>query len=93
MHIQIRSSLAKVTPELLDFNVHSRLGAHTQPGLSTGSSSDAWIAARIGKQEHPQETPGGLEDLSARISPEQIRDAFRAAGYRRQEVEAFSEGC
>jgi hypothetical protein len=45
-----------------------------------------WIGRRISRA-HAR----WMGDLLAQLSPEQIRDAFRAAGYSPQEVEAFAQ--
>jgi hypothetical protein len=44
-----------------------------------------WIGEHI-----PRSDARWLGQLLARLSPDQIRDAFRAGGYTPQEVEAFS---
>ena len=45
-----------------------------------------WIGKRI-----PRGDARWLGELLARLSPEQIRDAFRAAGYSPEEIEGFSK--
>jgi hypothetical protein len=44
----------------------------------------------IGKQV-PRADARWMGDLLARLSPEQIRDAFRAAGYSPEETEGFAQ--
>jgi hypothetical protein len=43
-----------------------------------------WVGRRI-----PVADARWVGDLLARLSPQQIRDAFRAAGYSPQEVDGF----
>ena len=45
-----------------------------------------WIGRRI-----PREDVQWIGQLLAQLSPEQIRDAFRAAGYTPDEVEGFAK--
>jgi len=44
-----------------------------------------WIGRRI-----PRDDAKWMGQVLAQLSPEQIRDAFRAAGYSAQEVEEFA---
>jgi hypothetical protein len=45
-----------------------------------------WVCNHI-----PRADVGWIGSLLAKLSPEQVRDAFRAAGYSSEEVEGFSE--
>jgi hypothetical protein len=45
-----------------------------------------WLGRRI-----PRTDARWMGDLLARLSPDQIRDAFRAAGYSSQEIEQLSK--
>jgi hypothetical protein len=45
-----------------------------------------WIGRHI-----PREDARWIGDLLSRLSPEQIQDAFRSAGYSPQEVDGFSK--
>ena len=80
--------ISKVTPEFVDFNVPSR------PALIHLVYPPEFIR-RLELRSIGKNIPRGdarwIGDLLAKLSPEQIRDAFRAAGYAPQEVEAFSE--
>jgi hypothetical protein len=80
--------ITKVTPEFVDFKVPSR------PALIHLVYPPEFIR-RLELRSIGKNIPRGdarwIGDLLAKLSPEQIRDAFRAAGYAPQEVEAFSE--
>src|SRR5215469_5480604 len=76
------------TPEYVDFYVPSRPALIRFPsphelGLRMGLR---WIALGV-----PRADARWIGDLLAHLSSQQIRDAFRAAGYSQQQVEGFSE--
>jgi hypothetical protein len=79
--------IRRLTPEYVDFNVPSR------PAL------DRFVAIHRARMRMrlrqlgwriPRTDARWMGDLLGRLSPRQIRDAFRAAGYQAGEVEAFS---
>jgi hypothetical protein len=75
------------TPEYVDFYVPSRPALIRFPspyelGLRLGLR---WIALGV-----PRGDARWMGELLAHLSPQQIRDAFRAAGYSPDEVEGFS---
>lgn len=78
--------IAKVTPEYVDFNCPARLPLiyifHFPRFL--GVLRSRWIGKHI-----PRQDVRWVASLLAQLSPEQIRDAFRAAGYPPETVEAF----
>lgn len=51
-----------------------------------GQMRNRWIGKHI-----PREDARWVGSLLAQLSPEQIRDAFRAGGYSKQEVDEYSE--
>ena len=76
------------TPEYVDFSVPSRPALIRFPsphelGLRMGLR---WIALGV-----PRADARWMGDLLAHLSPQQIRDAFRAAGYSPEQVEGFDE--
>lgn len=78
----------KVHPEFVDFNVPTRpylLYFFHVPGLVRRMRM-RWIGRHI-----PREDAKWMGDTLARLSPEQIQDAFRSAGYSPQEVEGFAK--
>jgi hypothetical protein len=80
--------ISKVTPEFVDFNVPSR------PALIHLVYPPEFIR-RLELRSIGKNIPRGdvkwIGEILAKLSPDQIRDAFRAAGYSPQEIEAFSE--
>ncbi len=78
----------KVRSEFVDFNVPTR------PDLLyffhffgvIHRMRMRWIGKHI-----PREDAKWIGDILARLSPEQIQDAFRSAGYGPQEVEGFAK--
>jgi hypothetical protein len=79
--------IAKVTPEYVDFKTPSRpnLIFVVNPKEYFSRVHLEWIGRHI-----PRDDAKWLGQLLARLSPRQIRDAFRAAGYTPQEVEALA---
>jgi len=79
--------IRKVTPEYVDFNVPARPAliyvATTKEFISRMDLR--WIGKRI-----PRSDAKWIGGLLAQLSPSQIRDAFRAAGYSQGEVEGFA---
>jgi hypothetical protein len=77
-----------LTPESVDFYVPARPALIRFPsphelGLRLGLR---WIALGV-----PRADARWMGDLLGHLSPRQIRDAFRAAGYSEEQVEGFSE--
>jgi hypothetical protein len=80
--------ISKVSPEFVDFNVPTRpalIYLFHLPGLIQRLRM-RWIGRHI-----PREDAKWVGYLLSRLSPAQIRDAFRSAGYSPQEVEGFSK--
>jgi hypothetical protein len=80
--------ITKVTPEYVDFNVPTR------PSLIYFFSLPEFISRMhlrwIGKRI-PRSDARWVGQLLSQLSSEQIRDAFRAAGYTPDQVEGFSK--
>ena len=77
-----------ISPEFVDFNVPSGPAMTTFidfPELARRLSL-LWLGHHI-----PRTDARWMGDLLAKLSPEQIRDAFRAGGYSTQEVEELSK--
>jgi hypothetical protein len=79
--------IAKTTSEYVDFNVPSRpaLFMIFNPAEFFPRMSMRWIGKRV-----PRDDVRWVGQLLARLSPAQIRDAFRSAGYTPEETEAFA---
>ena len=80
--------ISRVHPEFVDFNVPTRpalIYFFHLPGLIRRLRM-RWIGRHI-----PREDAKWVGDLLSRLSPDQIQDAFRSAGYLPQEVEGFSK--
>jgi hypothetical protein len=80
--------IRRLTPAYVDFYVPSRPALIRFPsphelGLRLGLR---WIALGV-----PRADAHWMGDLLAHLSPQQIRDAFRAAGYSPEQVEGFSK--
>jgi hypothetical protein len=80
--------ITKVTPEFVDFKTPSRPSfvLIVNPREYISRVHLEWIGKHI-----PRGDARWLGELLARLSPEQIRAAFRAAGYSPQEIEGFSK--
>ena len=79
--------IRKVTPEYVDFNVPTRpaLIYVFTPKEFISRMDMRWIGKHI-----PRSDAKWIGGLLAQLSPEQIRDAFRAAGYSPEQVEGFA---
>jgi hypothetical protein len=80
--------ITKVTPEFVDFKTPSRPSfvLIVNPREYISRVHLEWIGKHI-----PRGDARWLGELMARLSPAQIREAFRAAGYSREEIEGFSK--
>ncbi len=80
--------LGKVTPENVNFAVPSRpLAADIfDPHDFRMRMHMRWIGRNV-----PRDDVRWIAQILAQLSPEQIHDAFRAAGYKPDEVEGFSK--
>ncbi len=79
--------IRKATPEYVDFYTPARpafIFIFT-PRMYFTRVHMEWIGKRV-----PRADAKWMGDLLAQLSPEQIRDAFRAAGYTPDQVEAFA---
>lgn len=79
--------ISKVTPEYVDFNVPGTpavIYVFTPKEYITRMDM-RWIGKRI-----PRSDAKWIGGLLGQLSPEQIRDAFRAAGYSPQQVDDFA---
>ena len=79
--------IAKTSPELIDFNVPAppKLNTFVDIPELKRRLGLCWLGHHI-----PLAHARWIGHLLAQLSSDQIRDAFRAAGYSPQEVEAFS---
>ncbi len=79
--------IAKVTPDYIDFNfpTHPPLLYVFDLKMFWQLTRPGWIGRHI-----PRSDVRWVASLLAQLSPQQIRDAFRAAGYTPPQVEAFS---
>ncbi len=79
--------IKKVTPEYVDFNfpTHPPILYVFDLKLFFDLVGPRWIGHHI-----PRADVRWIASLLGQLSPQQIRDAFRAAGYSPQEVEAFA---
>ncbi len=79
--------IRQLTPEYVDFNVPSRPALDHFPDIPE-------LLMRLGLREigwHiPRSDAKWMGGLLGRLSAQQIRDAFRAAGYDTEQVEGFS---
>jgi len=80
--------ISKVTPDYVDFNfpTHPPIFYVFNFPLFFGHLRMHWVGKHI-----PRADAKWIGSLLAQLSPEQIRDAFRAAGYRPQQVEAYAD--
>lgn len=79
--------ITKVTADYVDFNNPTRpalIYIFNPPGLISRLRM-RWIGRHI-----PRADARWIGQLLAQLSDEQIRDAFRASGYRREEVEEYA---
>lgn len=79
--------ISKTTPEYVDFNfpTHPPVFYVFYPPLFFGHLRMHWIGKHV-----PRADVKWVGSLLAQLSPEQIRDAFRAAGYTTAQVEAYA---
>jgi|SRR5579863_732381 len=79
--------IRKVTPNYVDFQVPARpaLVFLADPPEFISRLRLCWIGKHI-----PRSDARWIGQLLGRLSPDQIRDAFRAAGYSSHEVESFT---
>jgi hypothetical protein len=80
--------IAKTTSEYVDFNVPSRPAFFIffNPAEFFPRMNLRWIGKRV-----PRSDARWMGQLLARLSPSQIRDAFRAAGYSPEKTEGFAK--
>jgi len=80
--------ITKTTSEYVDFGVPSRPAFFIifNPVEFFPRMKMRWIAKRI-----PRGDARWMGQMLAKLSPEQIRDAFRAAGYSPEETEGFAK--
>ena len=80
--------ITKVTPDFVDFNAPARpalLYSFGLPGFFMRLRL-RWIGNHV-----PRADAKWMGQLLAQLSPDQIRDAFRASGYSSQEVDGFAK--
>jgi hypothetical protein len=79
--------IQKLTPEYVDFHEPARPSYHYLLNIPEyfRRRSLGWIGKRV-----PRSDARRMGQLLARLSPDQIRDAFRAAGYSPAEVAGFA---
>jgi hypothetical protein len=79
--------IKKVTPEYVDFVMHSR------PIFLTAMFPFYYTRARMERitKRIPRADAKWLGQILARLSAEQIRDCFRAGGYTPEEVEGYTK--
>jgi hypothetical protein len=80
--------ITKAGPEFIDFSVPSRpalIYFFHLPGLIHRLRM-RWVGRHI-----PRKDAKWMGNLLSHLSPQQIRDAFRSAGYSPQEIEGFSQ--
>jgi len=80
--------IAKTTSEYVDFNVPSRpaIFVFFNPAEFFPRMNLRWIGKRV-----PRNDARWMGQILAKLSPSQIRDAFRAAGYSQEETEGFAK--
>jgi hypothetical protein len=80
--------IARVTPKYVDFNFPTRspwLYFLIEPRFFWHQMHVRWVGRHI-----PRADAKWIGSLLAQLSPEQIRDAFRAADYSQDQVEAYA---
>lgn len=87
-HYKAARFITKVRPDYVDFNfpTHAPLLFVFAPNLVFHVWSNHWVGKHI-----PRQDVKWVASLLAQLTPEQIRDAFRAGGYKPDEVEAFAK--
>ena len=79
--------IRQITPGYVDFNVPARPALAHFPDI--GSLRERLPLRAIG-WHIPRQDARWMGEMLGKLSPQQIRDAFRAAGYGAAEVEGFS---
>lgn len=79
--------IRKIAPSYVDFNVPSRpaVVVLVNPHEFFSRLGLEWIGRRV-----PRDDARWMGHLLARLSSDQVRDAFRAAGYSPEEIDAFT---
>jgi hypothetical protein len=80
--------IRRITPEYVDFTTPARSAlvyAFINPREFRRRANLEWIGRNI-----PRADARWIGGLLAQLSPEQIRDAFRAAGYSPEQVQGFA---
>ena len=80
--------ISKITPEYVSFNLPARpplLYAVFEPTFFWPEMHLRWIGKKV-----PRADVRWIAARLAQLSPKQIRDAFRAAGYKPDEIEALA---
>ena len=79
--------ISKITPDYVDFNMPTRpsLALAVNPKEFFSRLHLRWIGKHI-----PRADAKWMGQLLGQLSPGQVRDAFRAAGYSPQEVDEFA---
>ena len=80
--------IRELTPAYVDFNVPARPALDHFPAIP---ELRARLRLRAIGRQIPRQDARWMGQLLGRLSPRQIRDAFRAAGYDAREVEGFSQ--
>ena len=80
--------IAKVTPSYVDLRTPARASLYF---LATPREYRIRLRLRWIGKHIPREDVRWIGQLLTRVSPDQIRDAFRAAGYPPEEVEGFTK--
>ena len=80
--------LSKVTPEYVSFNFPTHPALYRVFDLPTfvGDLRVRWLGRRI-----PRQDARWIASLLAQLTPQQIRDAFRAAGYTPEQIDEVSQ--
>lgn len=79
--------ITRKTSEYVDFSVPSRPAVIVffNPGALFSRMKLRWIGKRV-----PRSDARWMGQILAKLSPSQIRDAFKAAGYSPEEIEGFA---
>ncbi len=87
-HYRNAKFLSKVTPEYVSFNFPTHPALYRIFALPSfiGDMRTRWLGRKI-----PRQDVKWIASLLAQLTPQQIHDAFRAAGYQPDQVEEFSQ--